>query len=363
MNYTNLSRKELLQKCEELNLTKYKSKTKLELISLLDTNLDNSSDNHQIDMLINKFYAPKITFIQNNLWRCVNVPCKIIDNNESYIKLLPFNSKSIINITKNYFIDNFYPLINDNLYVYTPHYPNEKIEIKEFDISPISLRNIKNYFKQQNNINILKLIEKAEQDSYHSKGNNFCITINNYNKFIENPYQNKLERIGDPIFNRSVRHSPPISKTFTREEYEKSNSFPAPIGIRYEDFALPSEQNKICIDLLNQIFNCVNAPICPDFIINELGLDIKPNTHKCFWCGELLDISSLNQNYCSDIHTINFCHRDPDIGTKLGNVYIGHCSCNREQGGYTELQRIEQIIKLARCNPDYKEYIRLNLFN
>ena len=80
-----------------------------------------------------------------------------------------------------------------------------------------------------------------------------------YNKYKNDPKTtSKLERIGDPIFNRSVRHSPPISKLFTREDFEKSPSYPAPLGIREEDFALPSEQNEILIELLEQIFNCTS---------------------------------------------------------------------------------------------------------
>jgi hypothetical protein len=74
-----------------------------------------------------------------------------------------------------------------------------------------------------------------------------------------------------------------------------------------------------------------------------------------------MDISELNQVYCSKEHSINFCHRNPVIGTKKGNVYIGHCSCNREQGGYSEQQRVEQIIRLAKSNPIYREIIMSSL--
>ena len=76
-----------------------------------------------------------------------------------------------------------------------------------------------------------------------------------------------------------------------------------------------------------------------------------------------MDISELNQEYCSKEHSINLCHRDTVIGTKKGNVYFGHCSCNREQGGYSELQRVEQIIRLAKNNPDsgYSEIIMSSL--
>ena len=301
-----------------------------------------------------KFVASKKTVPYKNVWRCANVPCKVLSSDEVNIKMVPFNGKLTISVPNNNFTDDFYYLESDETYVYAPNYPNGKILISEFDVKPISINPLKKIFKGKN---ILKAIEKAEQDAFGAKGNQFCITFDKYNEYKANPITSKLERIGDPIFNRSSRHSPPISKSFTREDFEKSPSYPAPIGIREEDFAYPSEQNKILIELLNQIFSCKNAPECPKEIVAELGLTIKPNTHICLWCGAVMDISELNQEYCSKEHTINFCHRIPDQGTKEGNVYIGHCSCNREQGGYSEEQRIDQIIRLAKHNQSYKEKI------
>ena len=301
-----------------------------------------------------KFVSSKITTSHGNSWRCANVPYKIIEYNREMIKLLPFNGKTPIDVLNKNFETEFYYLKNDKTYIYTSNYPNGRIPISEFDIKPLSLKNLKKHFKSKT---ILNLIEKAERDSFHSKGNNFCITIDEYNKYKTEPKNSKLKRIGDPVFNRSVRHSPPISKIFTYKDFENSPSYPAPIGIREEDFALPSEQNEILIEMLNQIFSCKNAPECPEQIKRELGLNIKLNSHICLWCGELMDISELNQDYCSTVHSVNFCHRIPEIGTKKGNVYIGHCSCNREQGGYSEEQRIEQIIHLVKCNPSYKDKI------
>ena len=69
----------------------------------------------------------------------------------------------------------------------------------------------------------------------------------------------------------------------------------------------------------------------------------------------IVDINNLKQEYCSIEHTINFCHKDPAIGTKLNNVYIGHCVCNREQGGYSEIERVKQIIRLCKNNDNYKK--------
>lgn len=305
-----------------------------------------------------KFVAPIRTTPQGKVWRCAHVPFKVESNDRVNIKLLPFNGSSVINISNENYETEFYHLESDETYVYTPKYPNGKLAVSEFDIKRISITKLKDYFKGKN---ILNAIEKAEQDSFHSKGNQFCATFDKYNKYKSGTKTSKLERIGDPIFNRSVRHSPPISKTFTREDFEKSSSYPAPIGIREEDFALPSEQNKILIELLNQIFSCKNAPECPEKIKSEIGLTIKKNSHMCLWCGEIMDISELNQEYCSKEHSINFCHRIPELGTKIGNVYIGHCSCNREQGGYSEEQRVEQIIRLAKYNSYYREKILQSL--
>jgi hypothetical protein len=302
----------------------------------------------------NKFIAFTKTKPIKKSWACANVPCKIISINGSNITVLPFNSKNTLCISTNEEGKEFIYLESDDNYVYIQNYPDGKVLITEFDVKPISLTKLKKHFTDKN---ILKAIEKAELDSYHSKGKNSCITVKAYNDHKNDPKTSKLERFGDQIFNRSVRHSPPISKTFTREHFENSLSYPAPIGVREEDFAWPSEQNEILIELLNQIFSCKNAPECPEEIKKELGLTIIANSHMCFWCGEIMDLSDLKQEYCLKEHTINFCHRNPEIGTKKKNIYIGHCSCNREQGGYSEEQRVEQIIKLAKFNPNYREKI------
>ena len=299
------------------------------------------------------FVASRITTSHGINWRCENVPCIVISIDIINITLLPFNGKSTIDVSKEIFDKDFYHLDRDETFVYTPYYPGGRISISEFFVVSISIKKLKKHFKDKK---IIKAIEKAEQDSFHSKGNQFCATIKQYNNYKANPKSSKLERIGDPIFNRSVRHSPPISKKLTRKEYEESPSYPAPIGIREEDFALPSEQNEILIEMLNQLFSCKNAPECPEEIRIELNLSIS-DSHCCLWCGDEIDITELNQEYCSKEHSINFCHRIPEQGTKKGNVYIGHCSCNREQGGYSEEQRIDQIIRLAKNNPLYKEKI------
>lgn len=304
------------------------------------------------------YAAPVKTLISKRNWICQGVPCKIEKRDTEYTTISPFNMQSTIKITNELFCTEFIHLENDETFVYTPLYPNGRIHISEFTVKRISISKLENHFKDTN---YLDVINKCKQDSYHSKGNNSCITFDRYNKYNADQTTGKLERLGDPVFNRSSRHSPPIPKSFTREEYQESPSYPAPIGIRESDFALPSEQNEILIELLTQFFNCENAPNCPNHIKEELGLNINENSHRCLWCGELIDISDLNQTYCSKEHSINFCHRDPEIGTKKGNVYIGHCNCNREQGGYSEEERIEQIIRLARFNNSHREKLMREL--
>lgn len=307
---------------------------------------------------MNKFVALKQTILYNNVWHCADVPYKILFNDDFNIILLPFNGKTKLQILKKDFEKYLYELKTDETFIYINSYPNKKIPILEFNIEIISINNLKKYFSF--NKNILHMLKKIEHDALYSKGNRFCITIKEYNKYklnIDDNKNNKLIKIGSPIFNRSSRHSPPISNSFTRIDFEKSHSFPAPIGIHESDFSLPSEQNKILIELLNQFFSCKNAPKCPEEIIENLNLNIKENSHKCLWCGVLLDISELNQSYCSSEHSINICHRNPEFGTNKDNIYLGHCSCNRQQGGYSEEQRIDQIIRLVKANEKYKKKI------
>jgi len=314
--------------------------------------IEETEDKHKHDWTIDSINSETVfstthktilaTKTKQQEWLCQGVPCIVISENEDIVKLKPFNKSSIYCVSTDIYKENFTTLQRDEEFIYTQHYPNGKIPISEFKIQPITINGLKKHFKDYPQL--IKLLEKAELDSYCGKGNSFCINIKKFNEYKENN-KNKLERIGDPIFNRTVRHTTPIPGTFTYEDFEKCPSFPAPIGIRAEDFALPSEQNEIFREMLTQIFNCTNAPECPFHFQEELGITITPNSHICEWCGETIDISEINQDYCSREHSINFCHRDPSLGTKKGNVYIGHCSCNREKGGYSEKQRIMQNIR------------------
>jgi len=291
-------------------------------------------------------------------WLCEGVPCIIVKEENDVIYLRPFNSDKTFEIEKDIYDTHFTIAIVDTEYVYCDRYPSKKVAKKEFDIKPIlsksilisSIPNITSNFKM--------LIDKAYQDAYHSKGSVKCINMKDYKCYVSgDKVLTKLENIGDPKFNRHVRHSPPIYKEYSYNDFKNSNSFPAPIGISYEDFALPSEQNMVLIELLEQLFNTIGAPECPENIRTLLNITIRRDTHRCRWCNEVMNITDVDQTYCSSVHSINFCHIDPLIGTKPKNIYIGHCNCNREQGGYSEFERIEQVLRLLSNNTEmYQKY-------
>lgn len=305
-----------------------------------------------------QFVSPVKTINLNNEWICENIPCILVYINDVEVCIKPFNKSNKFNICVKIYNELFIPLENNTEYVHSYFFPNGKIPITEFYVEKISKQKIKKYFKEHDDCKkIFKIIDKIFQDAYISKGSTFCITIDNYEKYTQHPIKTKLQRIGDPIFNRSQRHTTPISKTFTQTDFENSRSFPAPIGIRKEDFAYPSEQNQIVKELLQQFFNSENSPVCPDELKILLDIEITPNSHICCWCGKLMNFTEINQLYCSKQHSINFCHRIPDIGTKPNNVYFGCGDCNRQQGGYSEKERIEQIARLVNNNKEHLEYL------
>ena len=296
------------------------------------------------------FVAPKISFPIGKDWICQGVPCWVKRMDALSADLEPFNKSKTYSVSIDQLEGKFDCLRRDMEYVYAPGYPEGRIALSEFTVKAIIgkaelIRPFEEAYPA-----FVTLLDKAYQDSYTGKGNNACITIEAFNKY-DAKNTAKLERIGDPVFNRNPRHTIPVPGSFSRADFEKCPSFPAPTGIRAEDFALPSEQNDILRDIVTQLFNCVNAPPCPPELQEKLQLVIVPNSHKCDWCGEKMDAAQANQTYSAKEHSINFCHRNPSVGTKKGNVYFGHCSCNREQGGHSEEERVMQVLRLAKSNP------------
>ena len=184
-----------------------------------------------------------------------------------------------------------------------------------------------------------------------------AITVN---KLLD--YQNKSDdnksnhkRLGDPIFNRNCRWCPPVDITY--EEFQKSPSYPAPLGIRPKDFCLPSEMNKVIIEMVRQIicFRNVDEKYKTNLIKIFANCGFENifedcSIHRCKYCGNEVDINNYSSTYKSSDNFIEICHRDPNAHFTPDNMYWGHGECNRRQGGYTEQDRIEDAIQLLKCN-------------
>ena len=62
-------------------------------------------------MFTTKFCAPfKTTTNKGSLWKCQNVPHKILNKNNEIVKLQPFNSKTSIIVNIDYYLNDFYEL-------------------------------------------------------------------------------------------------------------------------------------------------------------------------------------------------------------------------------------------------------------
>ena len=67
------------------------------------------------------------------------------------------------------------------------------------------------------------------------------------------------KRFGNEIFNRNCRWCPPIDISY--EEFKQSPSYPCPLGIRPKDFCLPSELNKVVVEMTRQLLCFKNVNI------------------------------------------------------------------------------------------------------
>lgn len=189
-------------------------------------------------------------------------------------------------------------------------------------------------------------IKKADQDAFTSAGSTKCLNHSDFEKYQSGELEiSPLQDIGDPVFNRRSRWSP-----IADIENWKNNGFPAPIGIRQSDYAPLRHCNEIFMELLCQVFSMQYESELPREISVFLGGKALKNTHRCEYCGELVPLRMFGeQDYKSKEQALNFCHRDPSalVGrTRPGNVYFGHTSCNRVQGGLSERERIIDGIRL-----------------
>jgi len=213
---------------------------------------------------------------------------------------------------------------------------------------------IEKYYKGKLKKLLASAIEKAYMDAYNTPGS-ASLTIKKFEEFLLGTYQiGPLEEIGSPFFNRRARWSviADVKKWSKRGK-------PAPIGIRPEDYAPLKECNAIFTELVRQIFSMKDIPFIPKEIEKLVG-KIKPRSHKCRYCGEIMSINLFkDQKYKAKEHALNFCHIDPSEKrgrTNKNNIYFGHTSCNRTQGGLSERGRIIDGLRLLNLYKDnYKK--------
>jgi len=311
-------------------------------------------------------YITKTGISKNEEWLQIEgCPCKVISINDNNITLNSLSASSDRNfvISKKELYNGFdmCPVV-DSYITKLDKYPEEKILVSEFikkDEVKLFKKKIDKCLQNSKNILMRKILgDKFDQMSASQGGGG--ITISMYHKFINVlTFKSPLTHFGDPIFNRNSRWAPPIDITF--EEFKKSPSYPAPMGIRRKDFCLPSELIETMEELIRQImaFDNIDSS-CLETIITKKS-DKK---HKCLWCGEIINACDYNSNYGSKDNFIEICHRDPNQRFISTNMYWGHGECNRRQGGYSEEDRIEDALRLLKNNPCYVEKYKLvNPFN
>lgn len=192
MNLSKLNKTELIAKCKELNITKYSSKNKSELIKLIeDKNSDNKADNksdNKSDKSINNNIESKKT----------NIDIKNIDGIE-YLSTLKNNSIDLILTDPPYIISKESGM-ND-------HYNNVKNN-EENNIEFIKTEDEWDIYKNENNI------EDDDKKNNYMKygtiyGKKYCVktdygswdsdfTIETLEKYISE-YYNKLKKGGTMI--------------------------------------------------------------------------------------------------------------------------------------------------------------------
>lgn len=294
---------------------------------------------------------------KNEEWLQIEgVPCKIIkidDELNIYLNSFTSSKNRIFIITKKYLYSNFKLIkINDDGFMLNLDKYPIPINIDEFDKRNdvvILENNIKAIIKNNTiSIAIRNLLSDKMPQLVASQGSPY-ITIDEYYKYLNGEIiLSKHKRFGCELFNRNSRWCPPINISY--DEYIKSKSYPAPLGIRNKDFCLPSEIIETIQELISQIANFKDISIEDYQLLNEKLPFITKYDYKCKYCGEYLSMNDYLSKYKSCDNYIELCHRDPNNRFIKNNMYWGHGICNRKQGGFTEYDRMKDGIKLLYIN-------------
>ncbi len=294
------------------------------------------------------------------------VPCVIKEKDECYLYVDSFTSseKRIYIITQQ-FIHHFTKLkLEDNKIMGLSKYPNNYIDSLEFECRNQVKKfedNIKYFMNKLEDGNIIKhiLIDKFPQ--LLSAMGAPCMTIPEIEKIDINSAKTGIKRYDNRIFNRNSRWCPSIEMSY--DEYKDSNSFCYPIGIRPKDYCLPSELIDTIKEMIKQIACFKNIdPVTKKSLLDLINVDeyTCKECHKCKYCGKVIDAIDYSSTYSSKDNFIEICHRDPNERFIPSNMYWGHGECNRQQGGYSEEDRIDQVLRLIKNNPDWIQSIKEN---
>ena len=226
-------------------------------------------------------------------------------------------------------------------------------------------KDIEHWVKKLDNGKIKQVFEDKLFQMIQTQGAPFE-TIPKIEKFIletsseESKQQSNNTRFGNQIFNRNCRWCP-VADNISWEDFNTSNSYPYPLGIRAKDFCLPSEMINVLVEMICQILNFKHVDQKYRTQMQEIfdkyniqNAFAEPICHCCKYCGNEIDVNLYESSYASEDNYIEICHRDPNSHFCVKNMYWGHGECNRRQGGYTECDRLHDAIGLIKHNPtDY----------
>lgn len=291
---------------------------------------------------------------KNKEWVIIEgVPSKIIDYKDNIVTMNAFTSSSsrTFSLKDDVMPDYFTKadMVDDT--IIAPKYPFP-IKSNEFDIRDdvISLeRLIKNTIKNPDcNPKVKSILNDKLFQLIQSQGSKY-IKITDYDDYMSGKIVlTNHKRFGVEIFNRNYRWCPPIDISY--DDFCKSPSYPAPLGIRPKDFCLPSELLDSIIEMVTQIYNMKNIDKASFDIIKEKYTLEEREVHTCKYCGNCLDANEYDSIYKSEENYMEICHRDPQDRFLVRNMYWGHGNCNRKQGGYCEETCMLDGLKLLLLN-------------
>ena len=304
-------------------------------------------------------------------WLCADVPSIIIiEPNEDNIIINQFTSSP----DRNYIVRKedfkfFKKCRKEGEYICDlKWYPEKKLKISEFEERKRVLEftsNVKNLVKSLPKEDMISKILSDKFGQLNTPQGAPCDTIQtilNYN--IEEIRNHPTKRTNNMIFNRCSRWTPPIPDSYSYEEYQNSINFTRPIGTRPKDFCLPSELIDTMKEMIRQIicFKNINPETKEKVlkIINKNDSECS-EIHKCKWSGKEVDVLDYSSTYASKDNFIEICHRDPHDRFLARNMYWGFGESNRQQGGYSEKERVKQTAQLCKYNPEMMELLRNEL--